>query len=99
MDNYWLRAIDKNLILFVGSIRNDFLCVKNIITTVVSFDTKFPYKCFQLVILKFNNTKILWISRCNKCRARSPERADNCGLFGEQPLHIELDLANTDPMR
>jgi hypothetical protein len=23
-----------------------------------------------------------------ECRARSPERAEICGLFAEQPLHI-----------
>ena len=23
-----------------------------------------------------------------QCRARSPERAENCGLLGEQPIHM-----------
>lgn len=41
------KYIYKNLLLVGWRIRNDFLCVKNITTTVGPFDSKLRYKFFQ----------------------------------------------------
>lgn len=44
--------IDKNLLFVIGNMGNVLLCVKKYFATVVLFNTKLPYKFFELVIRK-----------------------------------------------
>ncbi len=50
-------------------------------------ELNFVSRIIQFRLIGIGNCHASAGQKCCQCRARSPERAENRGLFGEQPLH------------